>query len=126
MCKLIWHYDKTCRERGSNPKRVLLSFAPISTKRNLDFLKWLGVEIPKETEEILTQDEELLKERSMEMCMSVLEDILLFVTKNRITVPIGLNVEHIMSYNFDNSVELLQMMSKRYRSFCMETTLYDP
>ena len=126
ICKLIWHYDKTCREKGSNPKRILLSFAPISTKRNLDFLKWLGVEIPEETEEILTQDEELLKERSMEMCMSVLEDILLFITKNRIPVPIGLNVEHIMSYNFDNSVELLQMMSKRYRSFCMETSLYDP
>ena len=125
ICKLIWHYEKLCRERESTPKRVLLSFAPISTKRNLDFLKWLVVEIPKRTEEILVQDEELVKERSIEICMGILEDILVFLTENNISVPIGLNVEHIMSYNFDHSVELLQMMSKRYRSFCMNSELYD-
>jgi len=55
----------------------------------------------------------------------LLEEILSFVTENEIRVPIGLNVEHIMTYNFDHSVELLQRMSKRYRSFCMGSDLYE-
>ena len=126
ICRLLWHYNNAVEERGTKPRRVLLSFAPISTKKNLEFLKWLGVEMPKETEENLIQSEEGIKERSIEICMELLEEILSFVTENEIRVPIGLNVEHIMTYNFDHSVELLQKMSKRYRSFCMGSDLYRP
>ena len=125
ICKLLWHYNKSNQERGTEPKRVLLSFAPISTKKNLNFLKWLGVEIPEDTEKFLIQDKELIKERSIQICMDLLEEILAFVTENKIRVPIGVNVEHIMTYNFEHSVELLQRISKKYRSFCMETDLYD-
>jgi 5,10-methylenetetrahydrofolate reductase len=125
ICRLLWYYNNAVQESGSIPRRVLLSFAPISTKKNLEFLKWLGVEIPEETEEELVNSEEGIKERSLEICMRLLEEILSFVTENEIRVPIGLNVEHIMTYNFDHSVELLQKMSKRYRSFCMSSDLYE-
>ena len=126
ICRLLWHYNKAVEERGTKPRRVLLSFAPISTKKNLEFLKWLGVAIPDATEEKLIQNEEGIKERSIEICMQLLEEILSFVAENDIVVPIGLNVEHIMTYNFDHSVELLQRMSKRYRSFCMDSSkLYE-
>lgn len=125
ICRLLWHYNNSVEDNGTMPRRILLSFAPISTKKNLEFLKWLGVEIPIETEEELIQSEEGIKERSIEICMRLLEEILSFVTENKIKVPIGLNVEHIMTYNFDCSVELLQRMSKRYRSFCMGTDLYE-
>ena len=124
ICRLLWHYNNTVKERRSKPRRVLLSFAPISTRKNLEFLKWLGVEIPEKTEERLVSNEEGVKERSIEICMRLLEEVLSFVTENEIKVPIGLNVEHVMTYNFDYSVELLQKMSKRYRSFCMSSDLY--
>ena len=124
ICRLLWHYNKAIEERGVKPRRILLSFAPISTKKNLEFLKWLGVEIPEKTEEEIIQSEEGIKEKSIHICMELLEEILSFVTENGIIVPIGLNVEHIMTYNFDHSVELLQRMSKRYRSFCMDSELY--
>ena len=45
--------------------------------------------------------------------------------KNNIKVPIGLNVEHIMSYNFQHSINMLQELSKIYRKFCIKTSLYD-
>jgi len=125
ICNLLWHYNNSTEETGSESRRVLLSFAPISTKKNLEFLKWLGVEIPKKTEEELIHSEEGIKGRSIGICMELLEEILAFVTENRIKVPIGLNVEHIMTYNFDYSIELLQKMSKRYRSFCMDSELYE-
>ena len=124
ICKMLGHYYTACNDSGNEPKRVLLSFAPISTEKNLNFLKWLGVEIPKETEEMIIQEESLIKNRSIDVSMGVFEEVLSHITENQIRVPIGLNIEHIMAYNFEHSVELLQMMSKRYRSFCMQTELY--
>lgn len=123
ICKMLGHYSELCRVNKLIPKRVLLSFAPISTKKNLDFLKWLGVEIPSETEAYLIEDNKETKGRSIEVSLGVLEDILNYISKHEIVIPIGLNVEHIMTYNFEHSVELLQKMSKRYRSYCMSSSL---
>lgn len=122
ICKMLGHYSELCRVNKLIPKRVLLSFAPISTKKNLDFLKWLGVEIPSETEAYLIEDNKETKGRSIEVSLGVLEDILNYISKHEIVIPIGLNVEHIMTYNFEHSVELLQKMSKRYRSYCMSSS----
>mgnify|MGYP001184504060 CR=1 FL=1 len=121
--KMLGHYSRACEEQGAEAKRVLLSFAPISTAKNLDFLKWLGVEIPKETEDYLVEDMSLTKERSIEVSLGVLDEILAHISKNEIKVPIGLNIEHIMTYNFQYSVELLQKMSMKYRKFCLMGSL---
>ena len=53
IIKMISHYQKRCNELNTFPRRLLLSFAPVSSGKNIDFLKWLGVDIPPETEEIL-------------------------------------------------------------------------
>ena len=42
-----------------------------------------------------------------------------------VVVEVGLNVEHIMSYNFQYSINMLQELSRIYREFCIKTTLYD-
>jgi len=124
ICKMLTYYGDLCKQNKETPKRVLLSFAPISTVKNLEFLKWLGVEIPEKTEKDMIEDESIIKSKSIEISMGVLEEILHYISKNRIEVPIGLNIEHIMSYNFQLSVELLQKMSKRYRKFCMESEIH--
>ena len=124
ICKMLGHYDRLCSHSGQGPKRVLLSFAPISTEKNLSFLKWLGVEVPVETEQYIIQKESKIKERSIEVSIGVLEEILSHIEEEGIMVPIGLNIEHIMSYNFSHSVEMLQKMSKIYRSFCLNSSLY--
>ena len=125
ICKMLGHYHRSCVNEGEEAKRILLSFAPISTEKNMRFLKWLGIEIPPDTEEYLLEDRNEMKERSMKVSMRILEEILDYMTENRISVPIGLNIEHIMSHNFDISVELLQMMAKKYRIFCMGSSLFE-
>ena len=102
----------------------MLSFAPVSSKKNIDFLKWLGVEIPVGTESFLNQNEKNMVERSMEISVGVLKDTLSFLNENKIVVPIGLNVEHIMSYNFQSSIEMLQELARIYREFCIKTDIY--
>ncbi|MDA9594198.1 methylenetetrahydrofolate reductase [bacterium] len=124
VIKMITHYQKRCDDKNTFPRRVLLSFAPVSSEKNIKFLKWLGVEIPKKTEESLLKDNARMSEKSMEITIDVLNEILNHLEKNKIRVPIGLNVEHIMSYNFQASIEMLQELSRIYREFCIKTTIY--
>ena len=123
VIKMISHYQKRCNEKNTFPRRLLLSFAPVSSEKNIKFLKWLGVEIPKETESELTKDLNKMSEKSMEIAVQVLEKTLSHLNENNIIVPIGLNVEHIMSYNFQASIEMLQELSRIYREFCIKTNI---
>jgi len=103
----------------------LLSFAPVSSYKNIEFLKWLGVEISSQTEKRLLDEDSDMTEKSLEIAREILNDVLSNNEKNNIKVPIGLNVEHIMSYNFQHSINMLQELSKIYRKFCIKTSLYD-
>ena len=62
--------------------------------------------------------------RSLDVAVEVLNEILDFITVNNLKVPVGLNVEHIMSYNFQSSVEMLQELARIYREFCIKTQQY--
>ena len=121
ICKMLDRYSKECLDKRVDAKRVLLSFAPISNQKNAEFLKWLGVNIPIETEAYLLENLEETKARSIEVSIGIMEEILEYVAENNISVPLGLNIEHIMTYNFKISVELLQKMSKIYRVYCMNS-----
>jgi len=124
IIRMISHYQKRCDEQNTFPRRLLLSFAPVSSKKNIDFLKWLGVDIPADTEEYLNENDQRMTERSMEISINVLNETLRFLNENKIVVPIGLNVEHIMSYNFQASIEMLQELARIYREFCIKTDIY--
>ena len=123
--KMLKYYDDVCKENNVLPRRILLSFAPVSSKKNIDFLKWLGVEIPSQTEKRLTNKKTNMSDASLEIASEILKSILNNNEKLGITVPIGLNVEHIMSYNFQSSINMLQELSRIYREFCIKTSLYD-
>ena len=123
--KMLKYYNDICKKNNVLPRRILLSFAPVSSQENINFLKWLGVEIPQETEKRLKQDNGRMSDESLKIASEILNDILDNNEELGITVPIGLNVEHIMSYNFQSSINMLQELSKIYRKFCIKTSLYD-
>ncbi len=123
--KMLKYYDNVCKENNVLPRRILLSFAPVSSKKNIAFLKWLGVEIPSQTEKRLTNKKTSMSDESLEIASEILKGILNNNGKLGITVHIGLNVEHIMSYNFQSSINMLQELSRIYREFCIKTSLYD-
>ncbi len=124
IVKMIDHYQERCDDLNTFPRRLLLSFAPVSSQKNIDFLKWLGVEIPPETERYLQGRPGSMIERSLDVAIEVLNDTLNFITEKNLKVPIGLNVEHIMSYNFQSSVEMLQELARIYREFCIKSVQY--
>ena len=123
--KMLKYYNDICKQNNVFPRRILLSFAPVSSYKNIEFLKWLGVEISSHTEKRLLDEDSDMTEKSLEIAREILKDVLSNNEKNNIKVPIGLNVEHIMSYNFQYSINMLQELSKTYREFCIKTSLYD-
>ena len=123
--KMLKYYDDVCKENNVLPRRILLSFAPVSSDKNIEFLKWLGVEIPNSTEKRLVNEKSNMTQESLDISTEFLKDILKNNEKLGIKVPIGLNVEHIMSYNFQYSINMLQELSRIYREFCIKTSLYD-
>ena len=124
IIKMINNYQSRCNELDTFPRRILLSFAPVSSQKNIEFLKWLGVEFPYDTERYLKGRPGSMTERSLDVAVEVLNEILNFITVNNLKVPVGLNVEHIMSYNFQSSVEMLQELARIYREFCIKTQQY--
>ena len=120
ITRMISHYQARCREMKTFPRRLLLSFAPVSSQKNIEFLKWLGVEIPDKTELYLKEDPVSMIDRSLNVTVKVLNEILDHIKESNSVVPIGLNVEHIMSYNFQASVEMLQELARIYREFCIK------
>ena len=125
VIKMIKNYQERCDKVNTFPRRILLSFAPVSSQKNIDFLKWLGVEIPKDTERYLNGRPGAMTERSLDVAIEVLNEILDFINNNSLKVPVGLNVEHIMSYNFQSSVEMLQELANIYRKFCIKSRQYN-
>jgi hypothetical protein len=97
----------------------------VSSQKNIDFLKWLGVEIPNNTERYLQARPGSMNDRSLDVAIETLNEILSYIAENNLRVPLGLNVEHIMSYNFQYSVEMLQELARIYREFCIKTKQYN-
>ena len=125
IIKMINNYQNRCNAIGTFPRRILLSFAPVSNQKNIEFLKWLGVEIPSDTEKYLNGRPGSMTERSLDVAIEVLNEILDYISNNNLKVPVGLNVEHIMSYNFQASIEMLQELSRIYREFCIKTNIFN-
>ena len=89
---LLRDYARECRALGVAPQRIVLTFTPCGGVGTLDFMKWLGVAIPAETERaILASDAPLTQ--SLRACAAALSRIL--EAAGAEGVPLGVNVESV-------------------------------
>jgi hypothetical protein len=106
---LLRDYLRDCRGAGVAPRRVVLTFSPCGRDKTLAFLRWLGVNVPADTErEILGAPRPLA--RSIEICRDNLRRILDQPYADKL--PLGVNVESV-SINrdeIDASVELFHAL----------------
>jgi hypothetical protein len=109
--RLLADYLRDCRGAGVEPRRIILSFAPVGRDKTLAFLRWLGVNVAPETErEILGAARPLAQ--SIRICCDNLRRIL--DGKYAGSIPLGVNVESV-SINrdeIDASVELFHALGE--------------
>jgi len=112
MRRLLMDFTRLCQQKKVSPGRIFLSFAPLSREKDLQFMRWLGVEISDDTAGYLLENPSLTEERSVKYAETLFRTILDWVYSASIPVPIGLNVEHVMTYNLDLSVELTRRLAR--------------
>jgi hypothetical protein len=112
--RLLADYLRDCRGAGTEPRRVILTFAPCGREKTLAFMRWLGVNVSAETERaILGAAHPLAK--SIEICCDNLRRILDGAYRSQI--PLGINVESV-SINrdeIDASVDLFHALHEVMR-----------
>jgi 5,10-methylenetetrahydrofolate reductase len=112
--------------------RLFLSFAPVSHPRDLQFLRWLGADIPPDLDRHLRLDEtsaadlahtdperkKAARAACLERSIGLAQRILMEVFDNLPPdpPPLGLNVEHINRRNFGPAVEMLEKLGDLYSS----------
>lgn len=88
--------------------RIFLSFAPVSHPRDLQFLRWLGADIPRDLDHFLLGSED----RSLDLAQRILMDV--FDNLPPDPPSLGLNVEHINRRNFGAALRMLERLGSLY------------
>lgn len=107
---LISDYAIACEEKGVEPVPLILTFTPCGSAKTLEFMKWLGISIPRWLDNELHRTKDPLGE-SLKTCESIFAELHDYASTK--TVPLGINVESvaIRKVEIDASVEMLQRLS---------------
>ncbi|MFI5614419.1 methylenetetrahydrofolate reductase [Amycolatopsis sp. NPDC051903] len=89
---MVSDYFYACRERRLEPKPVLFTLSVCGSVKTLEFLKWLGVHVPRWLENSLLHADDTLAE-SYEQCLTNARDLTAFCRK--LGTPFGFLVESV-------------------------------
>lgn len=85
---------------------LYISISPASRIKDIEFMRWLGVEFPSAVQSYLIEGgEQLVEPRTFEVVERVCEEITHFMEKEQI--ELRFNIEHLMYSNFGLAEKLL-------------------
>ena len=102
---VIQQYMEKCKNNNLKPAKFYLSLAPVGTKEDAVFIKWLGAEINEDTGKRLL-DAKNIGEESIDLLSDLIKKIRKFSEGND-DVEIGLNIEYVMLHNLELAMELV-------------------
>ncbi|MGD9985397.1 methylenetetrahydrofolate reductase [Pseudonocardia sp.] len=101
---LLSDYTHTCRERGLDPRPVVLTLAPCGSMKTLEFMTWLGIDVPRWLRAEIDRGDPLAA--SYEQCLLNARALIAYC--RRLGLPFGINVESLTNrkLEIDASVDL--------------------
>jgi 5,10-methylenetetrahydrofolate reductase len=118
-------YNELCEISGTEPARIVLTFAPFGRDGTVDFLRWLGAEIPKGTKKrVMSMDSEAERvKESIEICRENLARILDASDRRGFRVPLGITSESVSKYRseIDGAVDLFGFLKEEMKQHYPET-----
>ena len=111
---LVSDYAYECAAIGIRPAPMVLTFSVCGSMRTLEFLRWLGVEVPRWIENDLRHSADTLA-TSLEQAYAAAVDLVAFC--RGLGVPVGLNVESVSvrRVEIEASVELARRLVEHLR-----------
>ena len=94
---------------------IFLSFAPMSDLRDVEFLRWLGVDVSKNVEWSITQAGEPAKavEKTIAHAAKILTDVFDHLPSH--PPGLGINIEQITQRNHQPATQMLETIGEFYR-----------
>jgi hypothetical protein len=112
-------YYYHCKENKLDMVPILMNIAPCGSTKTLEFMKWLGISIPKWLENDLKYSQDVL-DKSVSVSQQIFEEIFEFGLEKGI--PIGCSVESVSTrkVEIEASIQLVHeikaLMEKKMRS----------
>lgn len=107
MKHVISHLSKECALKSLPFPLIYISLSPAACIRDIEFMKWLGVEFPSALLSYLVEEGgEQVQNRTFEILEGVLDEIFDFMKRE--SIELGFNVEHVMYTNLHLAEKLLQ------------------
>ncbi|WP_152365754.1 methylenetetrahydrofolate reductase [Microlunatus speluncae] len=91
---LVSDYRDECDARSIRPRPIAFTLSVCGSAKTLEFLTWLGVQVPPWIQRDLTRSKDTL-ESSYDHARAVAHDMLAYC--RRLDIPVGLNVESVSS-----------------------------
>jgi hypothetical protein len=112
---LVSDYRYECESRGMEPVPIVFTFSVCGSMKTLEFLRWLGVDVPRWIENDLRHSANPLA-ASLEQAMVTAVELVAYC--RRLGVPFGLNVESvsIRREEIEASVELAAQLTAHLRA----------
>ena len=104
---LLSDYAYGCRDQGLDPRPVVLTLAPCGSVKTLEFMAWLGIEVPGWLRTEITRSGDPLT-ASYEQCVVNARVLIAFC--RRLGLPFGVNVESLTNrkVEIDASIDLVR------------------
>jgi hypothetical protein len=112
---LVSDYRYACEARGLDPVPMVFTFSACGSMKTLEFLRWLGVDVPRWIENDLRHATNPLR-ASLDQAVATGVELIDFC--RRLGVPVGLNIESvsIRREEIEASVELAARLTAHLRS----------
>ncbi len=119
---MLTRYAIECKKQGLKPQRLILTFSPCGSKKTLEFIQWLGVNVPEATSLRILHSENPLYE-SIRICSNSLQQILDAVIPY--DLPLGLNIESLTNRKeeIDGSILLYKLLRSTMDNFLAKKEL---
>lgn len=107
-------YYYLCQGTGQEMKPVVFTLTLCGSPKTLEFLKWLGVSVPKWVKNELLNAPDILQ-KSFDISYQIFQELNDFaISKN---IPVGFNIESvaIKKDEIEASLELLRKIQKEYK-----------
>jgi len=111
---LVSDYRYECAARNLDPVPIVFTFSVCGSMKTLEFLRWLGVDVPRWIENDLRHADDTL-EASYDQAVATALELISFC--RRVGVPFGLNVESvsIRKVEIESSVRLADRLRAELR-----------
>ncbi|MEO6598375.1 MAG: 5,10-methylenetetrahydrofolate reductase [Polyangiaceae bacterium] len=100
-----------CAEDGRAVPPLLVTLSPCGSRKTLEFLRWLGISVPRWLENELLHAHDILQ-TSVDLCCQVFSELLEFARAK--DIPLGCNVESVSlkKEEIEASVELVHRVAQ--------------